>query len=73
MSANRENQTNPAGHTAPAADQNETIIRKLIDAETPGYWSEFTDEEAEFAGAFDEDAISEEDAYKASFDNPDTW
>ena len=47
------------------------VIEKLIDAETPGYWSEFTDEEAEMAGAFDEDAISEEAAYNASFDNPD--
>lgn len=73
MTANRENQTNPTAQTAPAPDPTETIVRKLIDAETPGYWSEFTDEEAALAGAFDEDAISEEDAYKASFDNPDAW
>ncbi len=73
MTTNRENQTNPAGQTTPVADQTETIVRKLIDAETPGYWSEFTVEEAALAGAFDEDAISEEDAYKASFDNPDAW
>ncbi len=47
------------------------IARKLADAETPGYWQEFTDDEAELVGAFDEDAISEEEAYRASFDNPD--
>ncbi len=47
------------------------IARKLADAETPGYWQEFTDDEAELVGAFDEDAISEEEAYRASFDSPD--
>lgn len=61
-----------------AVDQLETatsmlhsVIDKLIDAETPGYWSEFTDEEAELAGAFEDDAITEEAAYEASFDNPE--
>lgn len=71
MSANHEKQTNPTGQTAPAMDQTETVVRKLIDAETPGYWSEFTDEEAELAGAFEDDAITEEAAYEASFDNPE--
>jgi hypothetical protein len=47
------------------------IASKLADAETPGHWQEFTDAEAESAGVFDEDAISEDDAYVSSFDNPD--
>lgn len=53
-----------------AAVRHDTVVDKLIDAETPGFWAEFTDEEAMFAGAFDEDAISEDTAYAASFDNP---
>jgi hypothetical protein len=48
-----------------------SVIDKLIEAETPGFWSEFTDEEAELAGAFDEDAVTEDAAYEASFDNPE--
>lgn len=53
-----------------ATIQHDAVVDKLIDAETPGYWAEFTGEEAWFAGAFDEDAISEDAAYAASFDNP---
>ncbi len=47
------------------------IYKKMDNAETPGHWQEFTDAEAKLAGAFDEDAISEDAAYAASFDNPD--
>ena len=53
-----------------ADDMLGTVIDKLADAETPGYWAEFTREEAEMAGAFTENALSEEAAYDASFDNP---
>jgi hypothetical protein len=41
---------------------------KLIDAQTPGYQAEFDPEEAERAGAFVEDALSEEDAAASHID-----
>lgn len=58
-------------HLETATGMLHSVIDKLIEAETPGFWSEFTDEEAELAGAFDEDAITEDAAYEASFDNPE--
>jgi len=54
-----------------ATDMLHSVIEKLIEAETPGFWSEFDDDEAELAGAFDDDAITPEAAYEASFDNPE--
>lgn len=47
------------------------LHEKLSDAEIPGFYAMFSPEEAEAIGAFDEDALSDEDAYLASFDNPD--
>jgi hypothetical protein len=44
------------------------INEKLNDALTPGYQSEFDPEEAEEAGAFSEDALSEEDAIESNID-----
>lgn len=41
------------------------VRRKLIDAEIPGAVVEFDPDEAEQAGAFVEDAMSEEDAREA--------
>lgn len=41
---------------------------KLTDAMTPGYQAEFDPEEAERAGAFVEDAISEQDASESDAD-----
>lgn len=49
----------------------DTIGEKLFDAEIPGFYALFTDEEAAIAAAFEEDAISEDAAFAASFDNPD--
>jgi hypothetical protein len=55
----------------------EAVIReKLIDAMTPGFQAEFDPDEAEQAGAFIEDALSEEDAMESDVDlfatlNPD--
>ena len=55
----------------------EAVIReKLIDAMTPGFQAEFDPDEAELAGAFIEDALSEEDAMASDVDlfetlNPD--
>jgi hypothetical protein len=41
---------------------------KLIDAEVPGYQAEFDPDEAELAGAFVEDALSELDALESTID-----
>ena len=47
----------------------ETLNEKLTDAETtPGFEVEFDPEEAEQAGAFQEDALSEADALESSVD-----
>lgn len=47
----------------------DVLIEKLIDAETtPSFEVEFDPYEAEKAGAFEEDAISEEDALDSSAD-----
>jgi hypothetical protein len=46
----------------------DTLREKLIDAQTPGYQAEFDPEEAERAGAFVEDALSEEDAAASHID-----
>ncbi|MET1116963.1 MAG: hypothetical protein ABWY08_18695 [Comamonas sp.] len=58
--------------SAPARRTHEelaAIVReKLIEAMTPGRIVEFDPEEAEYAGAFIEDAMSEEDALAAMYD-----
>lgn len=46
----------------------EALREKLIDALIPGYQAEFDPEEAERAGAFVEDALSEPDAAESSLD-----
>jgi hypothetical protein len=48
----------------------EVIREKLTDAMTPGFQAEFDPEEAERAGAFAEDALSEQDAAESSEDLP---
>ena len=49
-------------------DAAQALLEKLADASTPGYQVEFDPEEAERAGAFIEDAVSEEDAMESSVD-----
>lgn len=44
------------------------IAEKLSDMDTPGFEVEFDPEEAEFAGAFIEDALSEEEARESAID-----
>ena len=44
------------------------LIEKLSDAMTPGFEAEFDPEEAERAGAFHEDALSEADALDSCID-----
>ncbi len=56
----------------PAIDDNAAaagaLREKLADAATPGYQAEFDPEEAEHAGAFVEDALSEQDAAESGDD-----
>lgn len=56
----------------PAIDDNAAaagaLREKLTDAATPGYQVEFDPEEAERAGAFVEDALSEQDAAESGDD-----
>lgn len=49
-------------------DAAEALLEKLADASTLGYQVEFDPEEAERAGAFIEDALSEQDAMESSID-----
>ena len=51
-----------------AATAADVVRDKLIDAMTPGYQAEFDPEEAERAGAFVEDALSEADALASVVD-----
>lgn len=44
------------------------LREKLADAMTPGYQVEFDPDEAEKAGAFVEDALSEQDAAESGID-----
>ena len=46
----------------------DALREKLLDAQTPGYQAEFDPEEAERAGAFVEDALSEDDAVASHID-----
>lgn len=48
--------------------QNEAIFEKLAEAAIPGYQVTFDPDEAEHAGAFAEDALSEQDALESSLD-----
>ena len=46
----------------------QALHEKLADALTPGYLAEFDPDEAERAGAFAEDALSERDAMESAID-----
>ena len=48
----------------------EIIEVKFLDAATPGFEAEFSLDEAEEAGAFREDALSEEDAKESAMETP---
>ena len=50
-------------------DAAEALREKLADMETPGFVVEFDPEEADLAGAFVEDALSEQDALDSSPDS----
>jgi hypothetical protein len=53
-------------------DEQAAILEKLDDSLIPGLQVEFDPEEAERAGAFVEDALSEQDALESSIDLLDT-
>ena len=71
--------TRPTPSTSPGspissafdADTTEVIHAKLRDAQTPGFEAEFDPDEAERAGAFAEDALSEADARAGTDDMAD--
>ena len=52
-----------------AALAHDAVREKLADALTPGYQAEFDPAEAEAAGAFAEDALSEDDALDSVHDD----
>ena len=72
-----EEKITEAVNTETSSEAVEAVIReKLMDAMTPGFQAEFDPDEAEQAGAFFEDALSEEDAMASDVDffatlNPD--
>ena len=45
------------------------VNAKFLDLAIPGYLAEFSPEEADLAGAFSEDALSEQDALASVSDN----
>jgi hypothetical protein len=51
------------------ANADEILNDKLTDAMTPGFAPEFDPDEAERAGAFEEDALSEADALDSCIDS----
>lgn len=51
-------------------DRTGGIRAKLIDSQTPAFQAEFDPDEAEAAGAFVEDALSEGDALDSTHDCP---
>ena len=60
---NEDKNENENDETSAAA-----LREKLTDALTPGFQAEFDPDEADMAGAFVEDALSEQDAFESSMD-----
>jgi hypothetical protein len=52
-------------------DLSDSLNEKMMDAMTPGYQVECDPDEAERAGAFVEDALSEQDALESAVDSAD--
>ncbi len=57
-----ENTNHEAENRVALASAADPIREKMVDAMTPGYQAEFDPDEAERAGAFVEDALTEQDA-----------
>src|SRR5690606_27115858 len=65
--------TQPKNPGRRTADELRAIVReKFLDMRTPGFIAEFDPEEAEYAGAFVEDALSEADALASVVDLKDS-
>lgn len=58
-----------ANETSVADAPQNPVHAKLADALVPGFQAEFDPEEAEAAGAFEEDALSEADALDSAADD----
>jgi hypothetical protein len=56
--------------TDEAANMKAALREKLIDTMTPGFQAEFSPLEADLAGAFVEDALSEYEALESAIDLP---
>ena len=56
-----------------AEDANAALRDKLLDALVPGFAAEFDPDEAQRAGAFAEDALSEADAADSAVDLEGAW
>jgi len=54
-------------------DANAALREKLMDALVPGFAAEFDPDEAQRAGAFAEDALSEADAADSAIDLEGAW
>lgn len=54
-------------------DANSALREKLLDALVPGFAAEFDPDEAQRAGAFAEDALSEADAADSAIDLEGAW
>ena len=63
-----ERADDPANAADDQANAAGALCEKLLDAMTPGYQAEFDPDEAEQAGAFIEDALSEQDAVESDVD-----
>lgn len=63
-----ERADDPANAAGDQANAGGALREKLLDAMTPGYQAEFDPDEAEQAGAFIEDALSEQDAAESDID-----
>jgi len=61
-----DSDTEPVGVARVAPD---TVSEKLNDALTPSFQAEFDPDEAETAGAFFEDALSQDDALSSAHDS----
>jgi hypothetical protein len=65
------NSTNPYTDTPDeSVELSELVHEKLIDAQAPGFQAQFEADEAELAGAFFEDALTEDDALESAVDVP---
>lgn len=68
MSNETQNQNDMFPELVGTDTATDTLIEKLADAMTPGFVAECDPDEAERAGAFAEDALSEGDALASTID-----